>query len=219
MNIGPGTRESYLLFGISVRLTKALNIYGDDKKSDNFITFEERISIIWHCVNGDVLLSITSNRLDQANLIDQPLVHNLDDLFFINKYPPEDFVLKYIVILKFMIKVIKHVSNRRKGNFNIIEFRKLIENLEYIGIRLKKEYFLVEKDKEKSKNKFLMVHYYSYLLFYATKLILFNIELSPYVFKKKLSPTNKYVQIDKEKVFSSSSFENITSNSKSNLHK
>ncbi|OUM64548.1 hypothetical protein PIROE2DRAFT_8620 [Piromyces sp. E2] len=216
-NLKPGTKESYLLNGISIRLLRVLNNYDDHEMNKSSLFNEERIFTLWYCINNDIMQSLLYYPLCQLNQLDQPLAQVLEDPYYLKKNPPEDFTLKYIVIFKLLTKVLKHASDRRKGNFNINEFKKLIERLEYLDIRLKKEYLLIQRDKKKSNSQFLLYHFYSFLIFYVTKLILFNIELSPFVYKNRLSPSKKYVQIrEEEPHFDIKSLENITGENSDN---
>jgi len=91
-----------------------------------------------------------------------------------------------------MLGVFRHVKNRINGQFNRNEFKKLMEETNYLKKIIIKDYDLIQMNEFKNN---LNYHYYSYLLLSISRILLFNIELSPYVYRKKLIPFKKYIRM------------------------
>ncbi|ORX87583.1 hypothetical protein BCR32DRAFT_289235 [Anaeromyces robustus] len=195
-NILPGLYLNYMLSGITLRLVKVLNLNDDCKQDKNNLFYYERVNSIWLSISIDTLLNFTCNNLEHIIWLDQPLPQSVTDRMLMEKYPPSEYSIKFIVITNYIAKVINHAKNRREGIFNNKEFLNLMEEQESIRKHLKKDFnnFQESKFKNNNVNGYQL---YIYLIFFTAKLILFNMELSPFVYQKRLFPSNKYIKIRK----------------------
>ncbi|OUM64313.1 hypothetical protein PIROE2DRAFT_60735 [Piromyces sp. E2] len=193
-----GTIQSYIWSGYTIRALKVFNSYYDKSKNNNDmknIMIEEYLSTYYTFINIDLLLNLTCNCMpERLTWFNQPIPKNLTERFFLfEKHPFEKVSIKYFVITNFLVKVFKHIRNRRNGVFNTIEFKKLYEESEKMVETLKEDFDFIQNHEFKSQ---LQPQFYFYLIFYMARLLLFNMELSPYVYHGKLSPSKKYIKVN-----------------------
>ncbi|OUM59159.1 hypothetical protein PIROE2DRAFT_15385 [Piromyces sp. E2] len=209
-NLEPGTKDSYLLSGMCRRLFHSLNIYNCSSIRNNLLN-RENIDTFWNCLNNELLLNLTCNCIpDQLNWLNPVIPKYLTDPFLFENDRPSNIGIKYYAISGLLVKVLKHVKNRNNGKFNNEEFNNLKEEIENVQKLLKYDYDFINKSKYKNEMKF---QFYTYILFFTTKLILYNIKFSPYVYGKRLNFSKKYIQIRKKQNIIESNFE--ISNNKS----
>jgi len=206
-NFEPGTNKSYLLSGISVRLLKVLNLYEESKYIDK-ILYEERVKTIWCCLGKDALMNITCNYLGHPEWLDQPLPQAATDLSVIQYYTPERLTVVFMAAVICLNKVIQHVRKRRNNIIDKNEFRTLIDELNLIHKNLDRHISLSKKSATTNTHPQLSCIVYHYTMYFTIKLILFNIELSPFIYSNKLLPSKKYIQIKRKAI----SFSNIVNN-------
>ncbi|KAL6621874.1 hypothetical protein U3516DRAFT_626361 [Neocallimastix sp. 'constans'] len=218
-NILPGVYINYMLSGITLRLVKVLNLNDDSKQNKNNLFYYERVNSIWLSINIDTLLNLTCNCLDHLNWLDQPIPQSITDRMLMEKYPPTKGSIKYIVIINYIAKVIKHAKDRREGKFNNKEFKKLMEELETIRIHLKEYFNNFQEKKNKLKYRSIGCQFYIYLIYFTAKLILFNMELSPFVYQNKLFSSKKYIKIRKSSRKVQSHLNNSSNNTNNNMNK
>jgi len=213
--IVPGVYINYVLSGITLRLVKALNL-NDYKQIKNNLYYYERVNSIWLSINIDTLLNLTCNCFDYLNWLDQPIPQSVTDRILMEHYPPTEQSIKYIVITNYLAKVIKHAKHRRKGKFNKKEFKALMEELETIRKHLKKDFNNFKENKNKLRNSSEVCQLYIYLIFFTAKLILFNIELSPFIYQNQIHPSKRYIKIRKSK--HDLQFNNNSNNDNNNIN-
>lgn len=206
----PGLHINYILSGITLRLVKALNL-NDNKQVKNNLFYYERVNSIWLSINIDTLLNLTCNCLDHLKWLDQPIPKNVTDRMLMEHYPPTEHSKKYIVITNYLAKVIKHAKYRREGKFNRKEFKALMEELETIRKHLKKDFNSFKENKFKL-NSIEICQFYIYLIFFTAKLILFNIEFSPFMYQNKILPSKRYIKVRKTMHNFQSRFNNSSNN-------
>jgi len=215
--IVPGAYINYMHSGITLRLVKALNLNDYRQIKDNLFYYE-RVNSIWLSINIDTLLNLTCNCLDHINWLDQPIPQSVTDRTLMEHYPPTEHSIKYIVITNCLAKVIKHVKYRREGKFNRKEFKALMEELETIRKHLKKDFNNFKENKIKLKNNSDVYQFYIYLIFFTAKLILFNIELSPFMYQNKILPSKKYIKVRKTMHNFQSRFNKNSNNINNNIN-
>jgi len=196
MILEPGTKDSYLLSGLCCKLLYSLNTHNNCSNDKDFILNRENTDTFWTCINNELLLNLTCNCLpNQLNWLDQVIPNHLTDPFLLEDNKPSNIGIKYFAISGLLVKVLKHVNNRNNGTYNNEEFIKLKEDSENVHKLLKYDYDFINNSKYKNEMKFQL---YTYILFFATKLILFNINLSPFVYGKRLNTSKKYILIEKK---------------------
>ncbi|ORX47104.1 hypothetical protein BCR36DRAFT_413759 [Piromyces finnis] len=186
-NIEPGTYSSYILSGFMVRLLKMF-------KNTKDINAKEYIDFYYGYINSELLLNLTCNCLpENFSWLDEAIPKVLlDHLILFGNHPLERLQIKTISVTRFLVKVLNHIRCRRKGEFDKNEFKKLIdESDDMLGILIE-DYNFIQSNKFKNS---LTHQYYIHALFTIAKMLLYNIELSPYVYKKKISFSNKYINI------------------------
>jgi len=199
-----------MLSGITLRLVKVLNLNDDSKQIKNDLFYYERVNSIWLSISIDTLLNLTCNSIDHIIWLDHPIPQSVTDRILMKNYPPTEQSIKFIVITNYTAKVIKHAKSRREGKFNNKEFLNLMEELETIRKYLKKDFNNFQNQIKKSS---IGYQFYIYLIFFTAKLILFNMELSPFVYQNQLFSSSKYIKIRN----TSSKFKStINSNSNTN---
>jgi len=216
-NILPGVYINYILSGITLRLVKALNLNDYKQVKDNLFYYE-RVNSIWLSINIDTLLNLTCNCLDHLNWLDQPIPQSVTDRMLMEHYPPTEHSIKYIVITNYLAKVIKHAKYRREGKFNREEFKALMEELESIRKHLKKDFNNFKENKIKLKNSSDICQFFIYLIFFTAKLILFNIELSPFMYQNKILPSKRYIKVRKTMHNFQSHFNSSSNNINNNIN-
>jgi len=172
-----------------------LNLFEDSKNNMEPILYEERVKTIWCCLGKDALMNITCNFIGHSEWIDQPLPPSATDLSVLQYYTPERLTVVFMAAVICLNKVIQHVKKRRNNNMDKNEFKKLIDELNLIHKHLDKHISLSKKSVTTNTNPQLSCIIYHYTMYLTTKLILFNIELSPFIYQNKLSPLKKYVQV------------------------
>jgi len=194
-NFEPGTNKSYLFSGITIRLLKVLNLYEGPKNYMEPILYEERVKTIWCCLGKDALMNITCNFIGHSEWMDQPLPQSATDLSVLQYYTPERLTVVFMAAVTCLNKVIQHVKKRRNNNLDKNEFKILIDELNLIHKHLNKHISLSKKSVTTNTHPQLSCIIYHYTMYFTTKIILFNIELSPFIYQNKLSPLKKYIQV------------------------
>ncbi|ORX76864.1 hypothetical protein BCR32DRAFT_271023, partial [Anaeromyces robustus] len=200
-NLEPGTNRSYLFSGIALRLLKVLKVLDFDRKPNTYIErilYEERVKTLWCCLGKDSLMNITSNSLEYPRWLDQPLPQCATDISIINYYTPKRLAVVFMAVVICLTKIIRYARLRRDNIIDVNIFKKSIDEINEI-------YNLLEDHISLSKHAFssnthpqLACIIYHYTLYFTTKLVLFNIELSPYIYKGKLDPSKKYIQLKRK---------------------
>jgi len=197
-NFEPGTNKSYILSGLSVRLLKVLNLYEDPKSYIETVLYEERVKTIWSCLGKDTLMNITCNRLRHPEWLDQPIPQAITDLSILKYYTPERLSVVFMASVMCLSKVIKHARNRRYNKLDKSEFKRLIDELNTIHKHLESHISLSKISVTTDTHPQLTCIMYHYIMYFTSKLLLFNIELSPYIYHNKLLPSKKYIQIERK---------------------
>jgi len=216
-SIVPGTITSYLCSMHTIRSLKIFNLNSISNNNSNMddIIIKEYTDFYYTYISMNLLLSLTCNCLPYTlSWLNQALPKNLIERFILfETHPLESLSIKYFLVSNFLVKVLTHIRNRRKGKFNIKEFKKLFEESKSLINTIQQDYFFIQNNEYKSKLKY---QEYFYLMFYVSKLILFNIELSPYVYEEKLLPSKKYIKIKSINTKNESHLENEKNYSNNN---
>jgi len=120
----------------------------------------------------------------------------MTDTNMIQNYAPEKYVFIYMSIVLCLTKTINHAKSRRNNIINKKDFKDLIDEITSTFRSLENHISITKKNISKEND----LHYisciiYHYMLLFTAKLILFNIELSPYIYSHKISRSKKYVQV------------------------
>jgi len=184
----------------------------------NGISNKEYMDGCYTFINTDLLLNLTCNRCNIGfmNWFDQalPKIFKEPRILF-DQHPLEKSTIKYQVLSDFLAKVLIHSNNRSHGKFNHDEFHRLIQQSEEIKELLKKDYEFIVNNEFKIK---LLPQCLVYILYYATNIILYSMEFSPYIYKEKISPLKNYIHLSSPptKTTSSSSQEEMNPTAQDN---
>ncbi|ORX56067.1 hypothetical protein BCR36DRAFT_581213 [Piromyces finnis] len=199
-NYCPGTNKSYIYSGLAMRLLKVLKLYDNLNLPLNIMFYEERIKTVWCCIGKDFLLNITSNRLDRPGWLDQPIPQSFTDSLTIKNYTPERLTVVFMAVVVSLTKIIRHARERRNNVFDKGEFKYLIQELALIQDHLEKHISLSQEIIDINSCSQLSCVIYLYILFFTAKLVLFNFELSPYIYSNTLIRSKKYVEMKHKEV-------------------
>jgi len=197
-----------MLSGLSVRLIKVLVFNVEPSGILEPLFYEERSKTIWCCYAKDSLMNITCNIVYNPIWSDHCVSQSISDISIFQKFTPEKYTIIYMTIVVCLTKIVRHAIKRRKNSINKKEFKDLIDEITSTFISLENHITISHKNMTKPNDHYISCIIYHYTLLFTAKLILFNIELSPYIYKYKINNSKKYVKV-KHKILS---IENIIVN-------